>query len=240
MAGAFVQAISAGETSSSSSITTGSYTLTAGNRVILCVGNYGNTDTSTTVTDSGTSSTWTKIGLALVEENAVAWVLWECKSIASTASSAITVNFSSSNGGRLIAGIEFSGLDTNNVQDSSGIFRGAGTSTNSTDGIAGDTMTPTAQPAMVFGCVVCSGDNNNVLVAGTDFTGTNLGVLTFNGGSRTWVEYKRITSTADLAVTFTDTVYGSTKPRVITGAIIGEQAASTTTTKGRRLLLGVG
>jgi len=224
----YANLIEAVATGSAASITSGSFSFTAGNRVIVVVGMYSTTDTSTTMSDSATGSTWAKIAGSSVDDaggTGTSYALFECKSIASTASATLTCNFSSANNGRMIAGIEFSGINTSAaVQDFDNAYQT--TPGLTVDIITTPAMTPTSQPAVVFGF---GQDNNSnpYLTGGTGFTSYFCSTIgsTFNG-TRNVVEWKRITTTDNVAATFSDTTYGDVHNYLTIGAIIREPASS--------------
>ncbi len=222
-----VQLIDAGTASSGTALTSSSYTLTAGTRVILITVFANGTDTSSTMTDTN-GNTWSKVAASgYSAASGMYFVAWECKNVTTGGSTTITQNWSSAVTQRGFAGYEVTGLSASaavqtlahNYQSSPGLLTDAiTTGTNS--------LTPTLAPAMIFGLVQDQG-NSDPFTDGTGFTGVNApNISIVNGSSYTRISNKRVTTTASTAVTATSATFGASHDYVSYGVVIGEPVVS--------------
>lgn len=221
-----LQVIDAGNIASLASLATGSYTLTAGSRVQLVVCYAGGSDTTTTMTDTN-GNTWAKAATGHASSSGMYFRPFECKSVTVGGATAITVNWSGAVTQRGLAGLEVSGLDSSaaiqtNAQQTQ-VNPGTGT-----DAITSGSITPTSQPAMVFGFTQDQGNSDPISV-GTGFTQyacPNCSIV--NGSSKTVVQQKRVTATTATASTATST-FGATHTYVAVGIVVSEAAAAAAT-----------
>ena len=200
MAYAFVQQNAADNAASATTITV-TLTPTAGNLLVFCVSGDSLDTTSIALSDNlGTHNTFTQIGTDLVtavDQRCAWWFAANCKGGATT----FTATFSAATRFRTIYVAEYSGIATTNP-----FLNGARAENDNpgtgTDAVSSGNANATSQPALVWGfCIDVNGSTTPN--AGTGFT-SRTGVWT-TATCLGRPEDKRITTTGNVAATFTAT-----------------------------------
>lgn len=166
-------------------------------------------------------NTYTSAGTPLAPPGEEVYAIYYCKNVIGgtgdiTATFASTANYSG------IAYVRYTGLSiSDDAQGMNGSTQTA--SGTGTDALTSDNITPSAQPAMMFGLTV-DGDGGSTISAGTGFTGRgNLSNWNSVIGFNTAFEDRRITSLSAVAATFT-TNQGAHRMNTV-GAVFTEVAA---------------
>jgi hypothetical protein len=197
---AFVQQNAADNAASATTITV-TLTPTAGNLLVFCVSGDSLDTTSIALSDNlGTHNTFTQIGTDLVtavDQRCAWWFAANCKGGATT----FTATFSAATRFRTIYVAEYSGIATTNP-----FLNGARAENDNpgtgTDAVSSGNANATSQPALVWGfCIDVNGSTTPT--AGTGFTSRTGVWSTATCLGRP--EDKRVTTTGNVAATFTAT-----------------------------------
>lgn len=196
-------------------------TISAGEGVVVAVLMHNSGGDVTGVADA-MGNTYTSVGAPLAPAGEEVYALYYCKNVIG-GTGAIAATFDSEANYSGIAYFRFTGLSTSgDAQGMSGSTQTA--SGTDTDALTSGNVTPSDQPAMVFGLTV-DGDGGSTIAAGTGFTDRG-SLANWNSviGFNTAFEHKRITSLSAVAATFTSN-QGAHRMNTV-GAVFTEAVAA--------------
>lgn len=208
-------------------------TITTGEGVVVAVLMH-NSGTSITGVADAMGNTYTSAGTPLAPAGEEVYAIFYCKNVIGGTGD-ITATFTDPANYSGIAYFRYTGLSASaDAQGMNGSTQPA--SGTGTDALTSGDITPSAQPAMVFGLTV-DGDGGSTITAGTGYT-TRGSISNWNSviGFTTAFEDKRITSLSAVAATFT-TNQGAHRMNTV-GAVFTEAVAggSSLLSKMRRYL----
>lgn len=209
-------------------------TISAGEGVVVAVLMHNSGGSISGVSDA-MGNTYVSAGTPLAPPGEEVYAIYYCKNVLG-GTGAITATFASSANYSGIAYFRYTGLSSS--ADAQGMNGSTQTASGTgTDAVTSGNITPSAQPAMVFGLTV-DGDGGSTLTAGTGYT-TRGAVSNWDSviGFSTLAEDKRITSTSAVAATFT-TNQGAHRMNTV-GAVFTEAVAGGSSPRSL-LTLGVG